>query len=275
MRIVVIGLGHVGQLTRRLLEADGHEVVGYDLADGAAYPVDDVAAADFAVVCVDTPPTDVGAADTRNVEAAVREVPAGPHVVVRSTVPPGTCARLERDLGRGVTHWPEYVGETRFLAQEWPGVGPEGSFVVLGVGAGGRGFVEVLSHLYGPRAPLHLLTQTESETVKYMENTYFAVKVSFVNEWRRIAESLGADWFKVREAWLADPRVERDHSQAFAEAPGFDGKCLPKDLAATLAFGREAGVKIPLLEATQESNDVATGDAATDHAFDEDQPSGR
>jgi UDPglucose 6-dehydrogenase len=262
VRFVVIGLGHVGELTRRLLEAEGHHVVGYDLASGDAYPTQDAADADFALICVDTPSSDSGAADIRNVRAAVAQLPAGPHVVVRSTVPPGTCAHLEQELGRGISHWPEYVGETRFVVQDWPGAGPSGSFVVLGLGAGpeAREFAEVLSHVYGPQAPMHVITSTESETVKYMENTFFAVKVSFVNEWRRITEALGGDWYRVREAWLADPRVSRDHSQAFSQAPGFSGKCLPKDLTAAIAFGRALGVKIPLIEGTLESNDVSTSD---------------
>jgi UDP-glucose 6-dehydrogenase len=262
VRFVVIGLGHVGELTKRLLEADGHLVAGYDKSLGEGYPAAEAADADFALICVDTPSTDTGAADVRNVRAAVAQVPAGPHVVVRSTVPPGTCAELEQELGRGISHWPEYVGETRFVTQEWPGVGPTGSFVVLGVGTGpeGREFAEVLSHLYGPQAPMHLVTQTESETVKYMENTFFAVKVTFVNEWRRITEALGGDWHRVREAWLADPRVSRDHSLAFAQLPGFSGKCLPKDLAAAVAFGSALGMKIPLMEGTLESNEVSAGD---------------
>lgn len=262
MRFVVIGLGHVGELTKRLLETEGHHVVGYDMASGEDYPTRDAADADFALICVDTPSSDSGAADIGNVRAAVTQVPPGPHVVVRSTVPPGTCAHLEQELGRGISHWPEYVGETRFVVQDWPGAGPSGTFVVLGLGAGpeARVFAEVLSHLYGPQAPMHLLSTTESETVKYMENTFFAVKVSFVNEWRRITEALGGDWYRVREAWLADPRVSRDHSQAFSLAPGFSGKCLPKDLTAVIAFGGALGVKIPLIEGTLESNDVSTSD---------------
>jgi UDPglucose 6-dehydrogenase len=262
VRFVVIGLGHVGELTKRLLEADGHLVVGYDRASGEEYPAAEAADADFALICVDTPPTDSGAADVGNVRAAVAQLPAGPHVVIRSTVPPGTCVQLEQELARDISHWPEYVGETRFLAQEWPGAGPTGNFVVLGLGAGpaGREFAEVLAHLYGPQAPMHVVTQTESETAKYMENTFFAVKVSFVNEWRRITEALGGDWHRVREAWLADPRVSRDHSQAFAQLPGFSGKCLPKDLAAAVAFGSALGMKIPLMEGTLESNEVSAGD---------------
>jgi UDP-glucose 6-dehydrogenase len=262
VRFVVIGLGHVGELTQRLLEADGHLVVGYDRASGEDYPTADAAAADFALICVDTPSTDHGAADVGNVRDAVAQVPGGPHIVVRSTVPPGTCARLADELARDISHWPEYVGETRFLAQEWPGAGPTGNFVVLGLGAGpeAREFAEVLAHLYGPQAPMHLVTPTESETAKYMENTFFAVKVSFVNEWRRITEAVGGDWHRVREAWLADPRVSRDHSQAFAQLPGFSGKCLPKDLAAAIAFGNALGMKIPLMEGTLESNAVSAGD---------------
>ena len=63
---------------------------------------------------------------------------------------------------------------------------------------------------------------------------YLATKVSFVNEFRRICEILGADWHTVREGWLLDPRVEPAHRAAFASTPGFGGRCLPKDLSAII-----------------------------------------
>jgi len=91
--------------------------------------------------------------------------------------------------------------------------------------------------------------------VKYAENTYFATKVIFVNEIARLCATIGIDWHTVREGWLLDPRVERDHTAVFADAPGFGGRCLPKDLDALIAFAQnELGTTAGLLEAVRERN---------------------
>jgi UDP-glucose 6-dehydrogenase len=87
-----------------------------------------------------------------------------------------------------------------------------------------------------------------------MENSFFAVKTTFVNEFRNLCEVLEVDWQAVREGWLLDPRVERDHSDAFKKAPGFGGRCLPKDIAAIISHSRDIGGNMPLLEAVQRIN---------------------
>jgi hypothetical protein len=77
-------------------------------------------------------------------------------------------------------------------------------------------------------------TARDSEFLKYMENAYLATKVTFVTEFRRTCETLGADWPTVREGWLLGPRIEPAHTAALAHAPGFSGKCLSKDLHAII-----------------------------------------
>jgi UDP-glucose 6-dehydrogenase len=69
-----------------------------------------------------------------------------------------------------------------------------------------------------------------------------------------LSEKLGLDWHAVREGWLLDPRVERDHTAAFADDRGFDGKCLPKDVAGIVHFAQSVGVDLSLLAAAQEAN---------------------
>jgi UDPglucose 6-dehydrogenase len=71
----------------------------------------------------------------------------------------------------------------------------------------------------GPTKTYFQCSAIEAEIIKYMENSYLATKVSFVNEFRRICETFGADWHAVREGWLLDPRVEPTHTAAFASAP--------------------------------------------------------
>jgi UDPglucose 6-dehydrogenase len=93
-----------------------------------------------------------------------------------------------------------------------------------------------------------------------MENAYLAAKVSFVNEFRRICETFGADWHTVREGWLLDPRVEPAHTAAFARAPGFGGKCLPKDLCAIIHAATSTGYDPALLREVLRSNERFGGE---------------
>lgn len=77
-----------------------------------------------------------------------------------------------------------------------------------------------------------------------------------MHEYRRICESFGSDWHTVREGWLLDPRVSPMRTAAFADDPGFDGGCLPKDLEAIVAAARSVGYEAPLLRHVHASNEL-------------------
>lgn len=250
----LIGVGHVGAITRDALSFRSH-VVTYDIARDLEYPDADFAACDFLVVCVNTPPSPDGAADLSQVHAAFDRMPPGIPAVLRSTVPPGTTALLAEKYQREVIFWPEYVGETRFVVQTMDQLN-KAPFVIFGATASPTlsSWVDLVAECFGPLVKIYQVPSLEAEIVKYMENSFFAVKTTFVNEFRSLCDSLGADWQSVREGWLLDPRVERDHSDAFRTAPGFGGRCLPKDVAAILVRAAESGASMPLLNAVKEIN---------------------
>jgi nucleotide sugar dehydrogenase len=252
-------MGHVGRLTRSALEMRS-EVVTYDIAHDNEYPSAAFAACDFLVVCVDTPSTPVGAADLSQVHVAFAQMPRGVPAVLRSTVPPGTTLALTAKYGREVIFWPEYVGETRFVVQTMDQLDKD-PFQVFGAyrSPTSSAWIDLVAETYGPLVRLYQLEPTEAEIVKYMENCYFAVKTTFVNEFRNLCDSLGADWHSVREGWLLDPRIERDHSDAFKRSPGYGGRCLPKDVAAVIHRAEEVGGEMPLLTAVQAINNSVTG----------------
>lgn len=250
----LIGVGHVGAITRDALSFRSH-VVTYDIARDPEYPDAEFAACDFLVVCVNTPPSPGGAADLSQVHAAFDRMPPGIPAVLRSTVPPGTTAMLAEKYQRDVIFWPEYVGETRFVVQTMDQLN-SAPFVIFGAVPSPTlsDWVDLIAECFGPLVKIYQISPVEAEIVKYMENSFFAVKMTFVNEFRSLCDSLGADWQSVREGWLLDPRVERDHSDAFRTAPGYGGRCLPKDVAAILARAAEAGAPMPLLTAVKEIN---------------------
>lgn len=87
-----------------------------------------------------------------------------------------------------------------------------------------------------------------------MENSFLAMKVTFVNEFYEICAALDADWNAVREGWLLDPRVESSHTAVFAANRGYAGKCLPKDVNAIVRAATAAGYEPNLLIEMVRSN---------------------
>lgn len=250
----VIGVGHVGRITRDALSLRS-DVVTYDSVGGDKYPGPQFAACDFLVVCVNTPSAADGSADLSQVRAAFEAMPPGVPAVLRSTVPPGTSAMLAEDYGREVIFWPEYVGETRFVVQTMDQLQKAPFHVFGGLPSPTlSAWIDLIAETYGPLVRIYQVAPGEAEIIKYMENCFFAVKTTFVNEFRSLCDALGADWQSVREGWLLDPRIERDHSDAFSSAPGFSGRCLPKDVAAILARAGEIDAGMPLLAAVADIN---------------------
>lgn len=250
----IVGLGRVGQSMYELLT--GHaDLVTWDREDDGPYPAESLARCDYAVVCVDTPPDGDGSADLSPVDAAIGALPCR-RVLLRSTVPPGTTATLCAKTGKAICFWPEYIGESRYFNPFFPSRVDEVPFVILG-GASEirRWFIDRLLPILGPTKVYYQCDAHEAELIKYAENTYFATKITFVNEFRRICESFDADWHVVREGWLLDPRVERMHTAAFGDDPGFSGRCLPKDLRAILAATAERGYLPTLLREVLLAND--------------------
>jgi UDPglucose 6-dehydrogenase len=263
MAVGVIGLGRVGRAACDLF-ADHARLVTWDRASGDAYPDGGLATCAFAVVCVDTPSGTDGTAELSSVEDAIARVPCD-RILLKSTVPPGTTAALAAATGKSVCFWPEYIGESRYHNPYFPARIADVPFVILGGEPDDRRwFIDRLLPILGPTKTYFQCSSTEAELVKYAENAYFAMKITFVNEYRRISEAFDADWHTVREGWLLDPRVEAMHTAAFEDQPGFDGKCLPKDLAAIVAAAAAHGYDAALLAEVLASNARIRGDSNAD-----------
>jgi UDPglucose 6-dehydrogenase len=253
-RIAIIGMGHVGTAMHDLFRQHA-ETVTYDAVWPEDYPAQELAECDAGVICVDTPMAADGACDTSHVRAAIERIPVAT-VLLKSTVPPGTTDLLTRTTGKQICFSPEYVGESSYHHPFWPGGPRDVPFMILGgEPAVRRLFIELFQPVLGPSKVYFQCTAREAEIIKYMENAYLATKVSFVNEFRRICDTFGADWHTVREGWLLDPRIEPAHTAAFAIAPGFAGKCLPKDLSAIIRAAADAGYRPALLAEVLSSNE--------------------
>jgi len=293
MRISVFGLGYVGAVSAACLAADGHTVVGVDnnplkadLLNQGRSPVieaglgeliqegvragrlrattdcdEAMAGTDLAFVCVGTPSKGNGSLDlgylrrvADDIGQAIRRQGSPVVVVVRSTVLPGTTRQvllpdLERAAGRPVpvaVH-PEFLREGTAIRDyhEPPKV------VVGAVDEAVRDLVTPV--VTRPGAPLVQTDLELAEMVKYADNAWHALKVTFANEIGSLAKAQGLDGQRVMDILCADTKLNL--SPVYLR-PGFafGGSCLPKDVRALRYQGRNLDLDLPLLNAILPSN---------------------
>jgi UDPglucose 6-dehydrogenase len=246
--IGIIGAGFVGQSLLKLF-GEGNCAV-YDPAKGFT-DKEAINRCRFAFVCVPTPTASDGSCDTSIVSEVAGWVESD-IIVIRSTVTPGTTDRLRRQTGKRIVFQPEYIGET--VAHPLLDHQAQG-FSVLGGPIEDTGPVaDLYKGLYHAAHRFYFCPAIVAELAKYMENAFYAVKVTFCNEFHDIAQAHGVDYNELREVWLADPRISRDHTFVYPDNRGFSGKCLPKDTAAIINAARQHGYNPDLLASAMAIN---------------------
>lgn len=223
--------------------------------------------AQLSMVCVGTPSRRDGSANLEFVRRAVREIGAAlrgssrPHVLVlRSTVPPGTTEELvipelRKASGRQISDNLDVCFQPEFLRE---GSSVEDFFNPprTVIGAASRGAARLLVRLWRPvRAPLYVTSFRAAELVKYLDNAFHALKISFANEVGTLAERLGVDARELMEIFVSDRKL--NISPAYLR-PGFafGGPCLPKDLRSLKVIASRTGVDTPLLASVLVSNEL-------------------
>ena len=166
-------------------------------------------------------------------------------VVIRSTVPPGTCNRLQARTGKHVCHNPEFLKEATAVQDMF-----NPTYILIGACCSKHG--ALLRELYEPScAKIIETTTSESEMVKIVTNNYLACLISFWNEIEAIAQASGLSGHRIGAIATHDPRVvtygARKHHQ-------YAGKCLPKEITQMIKYAEARGVKTPLLHAIEEVN---------------------
>ena len=211
-------------------------------------------------VAVGTPPTYSGDADLSAVHAVVDAIPASERsgsarhaLVMKSTVPCGTGASLQRVLGEQGKGALGYVSCPEFLK--------EGSAVKdfmhpdrVVVGDNGDWAGDAVIDLYSPlEAPLVRTDIASAEMVKLASNAFLATKISFINEIANVCEETGSDVVEVARGMGLDDRIGPKFLQA---GIGFGGSCFPKDVDALKQLAGNSGYHFQLLTAVIEVNEL-------------------
>jgi len=219
--------------------------------------------AEVLLIAVGTPPEEDGSADLSHVLAVASAV--GDHltrpvlVVVKSTVPVGTCEKVRdtiagrlaaraEDIEFSVASNPEFLKEGAAISDFM-----KPDRIVVGVSDARS--EALLRELYAPfnrnHEKLLCMDVRSSELTKYAANAMLATKISLMNELSNVADRVGADIEHVRNGIGSDPRI--GYSFIYPGV-GYGGSCFPKDVRALEHTASAHGYHAELLRAVEAVN---------------------
>src|SRR3954453_4549591 len=291
MRIAVVGTGYVGLVAGVCFADSGHTVICVDVDEAkidslrqGKSPIyepgldellhkniaaerlsfstglaDAVRSAEVVFIAVGTPQGDDGNADLRAAMGVAHQIADAAQrytvVVNKSTVPVGTAARMQAEMGARTKVGVD-VGSTPQFLKEGAAIDDFLKPDRIVIGSPSEHARTIMSELYAPfvrtESPISFMDPPPAEPTKKAANAMLAARISFMNEVAMLCERVGADVDSVRKAMGADERI----AQKFL-FPGFGygGSFFPKDVKALIATARSHGLDFTLLSAVDAVND--------------------
>lgn len=243
----IIGGGFVGGAAKQYYK--NAKVYDIDPARANA-TLAEVCEQEYIFVTVPTPMGENGKIDLKVVEDALMKIPDGKKVILKSTAVPGTTEKLqEKYPNKKLVYVPEFL-TAKFAAEDF--AYPDKNIV---------GYTKKYPELANevakilPRANTLICRATEAETIKYMLNSFYAIKVTYANEMYDLCQKLGVDYDVVHEGFVMDKRINDSHFNVLhGFYRGFGGACLPKDTAAIVKRAEELGIDLSLIRQAMEAN---------------------
>jgi len=212
-------------------------------------------------IAVGTPSDADGSADLKFVEDVAKEIAGSMDgykvVVIKSTVPVGTCRRLKQLIKD------HQVRPTPFDIVSNPEFQREGSAVEdfmrpdrVTIGAESEQATAIMKDIYSAlyliETPFVITSLETAEMIKYAANAFLATKVSFINEVANLCEKVGADVHHVARAMGLDGRIGK---KFLHPGPGYGGSCFPKDTRALSRLAQEKGYSFRIIDAVIKVNE--------------------
>ena len=188
-------------------------------------------------ICLPTPAKDDGGVDTKDIDDAVMRLVnlTEAFIVIKSTVPPDAIDRLSRIDGR-IVYEPEFLQESNSKQDMI-----EARFRVFGVHQQEAAqHLEGLYNHFSLANPAQIVTMSpvEASFFKYTVNNYLSMKVTFMNQLKKVMDDFGGSYNQLSRALMAEPRMGHSHMKIPGPdgKDGFGGACFPKDLSAFINF---------------------------------------
>ena len=248
----IIGNGFVGE-AQAFAFSPSAEVKIFDIdKHKSTHSLEEINQSDFVFICVPTPMFDDGSQDQSYINSVLQNATDKPIYIIKSTVIPGTTKSLIKKFKNfKIIFSPEFLTERNakldMLTQ---------NRIILG---GHPNLTQKVAKLFNSRFMNRNIIQTDASTaefIKYMNNTFFATKVSIMNEFKLLAEKVGVDWVDALHGFASDGRVGDSH----LHVPGPDGKlgyggtCFPKDVNALISFAKHNNINLNTIEGGWKTN---------------------
>jgi len=223
---------------------------------------------EISIICVGTTLNKKGELNLTHVFKVAEQIGTGLknknqfHIVsIRSSIPPGTILKIEKiitkfsgkepDKNFSVLSNPEFLREGSALQDYYK---PPYTLI----GGTNHNAMKLLASLYkNVKAEVIYTAVKNAELIKFVNNSFHALKVSFANEIGNICSALDMDSHKFMELFLKDKKLNISVNYL---NPGFSygGSCLPKDLKALENIAGNYLVETPVLKNISLSNEVHT-----------------
>ena len=236
MKIGIIGNGFVGNATCQL-ECNDIEIVVYDKNQELCIPKDtklkDLVKCEIIFISVPTPMNKDGSCYLNIIKSVLyelNELNYDNFIVLRSTVPVGTCDSLKCHF------MPEFLTEKNYIKdfynnKDW----------IFGLLNNEKDieFKNIITKLINlaylnekiKYNAIHFVLNKEAEMIKMFRNCFLAAKVSFCNEISQFCNIKGINYENVRKIATKDDRILESHTKVPGPdgKNGFGGTCFPKD----------------------------------------------
>lgn len=266
-KIGIVGNGFVGGAVKFGFSAQvgcDTEVRVYDInPNKSTHTLEEtVNKSDFIFLSVPTPSNKDGSINIDILDSALNDInevsKRDNTILIRSTVIPGTTRKLQTKYDQlNLLFNPEFLTERSanfdFINQSRFIIGSSEQTISQ---LCSEKFTDLIKDRFGDCVAVLETNYETAEMIKYMNNCFFATKVSFMNEMYQIAEKSNVDWGDAVSGFVSDGRIGHSH----LDVPGHDGKfgfggsCFPKDIQAMIDYAENVGVEPTLLYGAWEKN---------------------
>lgn len=234
MRIGIIGCGFVGSAIAHAHHYD--DVIINDPKHPDSVNLDRFIDRDAIFICVPSPPLSNGSCDISILETVLKNllfvnIAKSIPLISKVTAPPSAYKKLQ-EQHPNLVHAPEFLTAKHAIFDY-----KYGKLCVLG---GHENWTKraadiVLNGMTEIRGTDIIHTDIATASLyKYMANSFLAMKVTFMNDFKELADKLEIEWKGIKNIASKDLRLGNTH----LDVPGPDGQygwggfCFPKDVSA-------------------------------------------
>lgn len=254
MKIGIIGFGYVGSAIGWAHRRD--DIVIHDPKMPDSVSKAEMLDCDAIYVCVPSPEAEEGYCDSSILEETLKDLllvslRGDVPIICKTTAPPSVYERLHKQYPN-IVYSPEFLTARNHISDY-----KTTEVFILG---GDVGYCEKARDVIMQsdiQNKQFLLTDVKTASLfKYMMNSYLAMKVTFMNEFKELADAHDVNWQEVRELAKYDRRIGNTHMHV----PGPDGEygwggaCFPKDIAAITMEAIDQGLEFELMQRVETIN---------------------